>query len=63
MTLPTPPTGLLLKQGRDSNRGGRHRHHVSAALLTAEGVLLLQPQDHGHVGRTRLLAVQAKAQV
>lgn len=46
-------------QGCDSHWRGGHHHYVSAAVLSAEGVFVLQPQDHGHVGRTRLLAVQA----
>lgn len=53
---------VLMVQGRDSHRRGGHRHYVSAAVLPAQGVLLLQPQDHGHLGRAGLLAVQAQAQ-
>lgn len=53
---------LMLVQGCDSNWRGRCRHHVSAAVISAQGVFLLQPQDNGHMGRTWLLAVQAEAQ-
>lgn len=54
---------VMVVQGCDSHWRGRHRHYVSAAVLSAQGVFILQPQDHGHMGWTRLLAVQAKAQV
>lgn len=55
--------GVVTVQGHDSHRRGGHRHHVPAAVVSAQRVLLLQPQDHGHVGRPGLLAVQTQAQV
>lgn len=53
---------VLMAQGCDSDRGGGRRHHVPAAVVSAQRVLVLQPQDHGRLGRTGILAVQAQAQ-
>ena len=58
---------MILKSGKPAqwcytNWRSGHHNHVSPAVLSAQRVLVLQPQNHGIMGRTWLLALQTRTE-